>query len=336
MRRRTAFTLVELLVVIAIIGILVALLLPAIQAAREAARRSQCINQLKQISLGALNHELTHKYLPTGGWGWRWIGHPNQGFGKEQPGGWAYSLLPFIEEQNLRDAGAGITNAAELETIMMSMVGTPVPIFYCPSRRSVLTYPLSQHGYLANNLATCIEGQCQVSRGDYAANSGNINADDPGGGPGSLNYGNYDFRFDNQGDIQRPQNGVIFQRSEIRMSQIVDGTSKTALIGEKLLDPDRYIDGRSDNDDQSIYTGHDFDTNGYTGWDFRIFQPQQDQPGITLRYYFGSAHPSVFQMALCDGSVTSISYDIDGLIYKALGSRDQSTDINERRGPSRD
>jgi prepilin-type N-terminal cleavage/methylation domain-containing protein len=335
MRRRSAFTLVELLVVIAIIGILVALLLPAIQAAREAARRSQCINQLKQLALGALNHELAHKHLPSGGWGWRWIGDPNQGFGKDQPGGWAYNLLPFIEEQNLRDAGSGVTNAAELETIMMSMVGTPVPIFYCPSRRSPLAYPLSQHGYLANNLGSCIEGQCQVSRGDYAANSGNINAQDPGGGPGSLDYGNYDFKFDMQGAIQLVQNGVVFQRSEVRMSQIVDGTSKTALIGEKLLNPDRYVDGLGDNDDQSIYTGHDFDTIAYTGFDFRIHHPQQDQPGINLRYYFGSAHPSAFQMAYCDGSVQTIPYHIDELVYKALGSRDQSTEISERRGPDR-
>lgn len=334
---RRGFTLVELLVVIAIIGILVALLLPAIQAAREAARRSQCMSQLKQLALGAMNHELAHKHLPTGGWGWRWIGDPNRGFGKDQPGGWAYNLLPFIEESNLRDAGSGVTNATELEQIMTSVVATPVPVFYCPSRRPPLVYPVSRWGYLANNLPNCLEGECQATRCDYSANAGNVFADDPGGGPSSLTDTTHDFLFDKKGDNQRLQNGVIFQVSEIRLAQIVDGTSKTALIGEKYLNADRYIDGFAKSDDQSAYTGHDYDTIAYTGDGFDTFPPQQDQPGYEgNNYTFGSAHPGAFQMAYCDGSVQSISYNIEGQVFKVLGSRDESTDINERRAPNRD
>ncbi len=102
------FTLVELLVVIAIIGLLIALLLPAVQAAREAARRSQCSNNLKQMALAALNHEATKKFLPTGGWGNQWMGEPDAGFGQNQPGGWAYSIMFFMEAQTWINQTAGI------------------------------------------------------------------------------------------------------------------------------------------------------------------------------------------------------------------------------------
>src|SRR6476620_9751486 len=98
---QSGFTLVELLVVIAIIGILVALLLPAIQAAREAARRAQCKNHLRQIGIACLNFENSNKIFPAGGWGFLWMGDPDSGMGRHQPGGWIYQVCPYLEEQGV-------------------------------------------------------------------------------------------------------------------------------------------------------------------------------------------------------------------------------------------
>ena len=99
------FTLVELLVVITIIGILIALLLPAVQAAREAARRVQCTNNVKQLAIGLLAHEEHFKFFPSGGWSWEWSGDPDRGTGRDQPGNWIYAILPYIEQQPLHDLG---------------------------------------------------------------------------------------------------------------------------------------------------------------------------------------------------------------------------------------
>jgi prepilin-type N-terminal cleavage/methylation domain-containing protein len=107
------FTLVELLVVITIIGILIALLLPAVQAAREAARTLQCQNNLKEISLAALHHEQSHGWLPSGGWGFTWVGDPSSGFGRGQPGGFFYNVLPYLEQQALHDLQLTATNNAD-------------------------------------------------------------------------------------------------------------------------------------------------------------------------------------------------------------------------------
>ena len=106
-RRFTGFSLLELLVVIAIIGLLIQMLLPAVQSAREAARNLNCKNNLRQLAMAALNHESTHGHFPSGGWGRLWTGDPDRGIGAKQPGSWCYQLLPYVEQQDLYNWGAG-------------------------------------------------------------------------------------------------------------------------------------------------------------------------------------------------------------------------------------
>ncbi len=307
-RRSRGFTLVELLVVIAIIGVLVSLLLPAVQSAREAARRTQCQNNLKQMALACLVHEDTHKHLPAGGWGALWLGDADRGFGAEQPGGWVYNILPFVEETAVRDIGKGLTGILK-KRAGTELMETTIATFNCPSRRPPEVIPYADDGWMFNAARSSEPFQAQT---DYAANGGSV-AVEWGAGPSSVNDEGYEWPQDDE-----IHTGILYVRSTLRLRKITDGTSRTYLLGEKYLNPDFYFTGSDWGDDNSMYCGYDWDT---VRWARSHLPPSPDRPGLAAPERFGSAHPAAWHAALCDGSVRSVAYGLDLSMHERLGNR---------------
>ncbi len=327
LHRRPAFTLVELLVVIAIIGILIALLLPAIQAAREAARRIQCKDHLKQLALGWINHENIQKFYPTGGWNWKWFADPNCGFGRRQPGAWTFNILPYIEQKALHDMALGKTGAIK-QQILATITQNIVAVFYCPSRRAADLYSISDQ---PQNLASLpSDPRTGTKRGGHCDYAGNAGTFDHGSGnwyplppgPDALTASLIPWPdVDNKNNSGVYMNGVSFYTSKIKVKDIRDGSAHTYMIGEK------YISRRGNgdpNDDTALFSGFDYDWYGW-GMVSHGFWVAQDNAPLTdttwPRGIFGSAHASTFNMAFCDGAVRSISYDIDQITHQYLADR---------------
>jgi prepilin-type N-terminal cleavage/methylation domain-containing protein len=351
---RSGFTLVELLVVIAIIGVLVALLLPAVQAAREAARRQQCANNLKQLGLAAQNHHDSQDFFPSAGWGWFWAGDADRGYGREQPGGWSFSLLAYMEQAQLRNSagdGSRDTISTSQQEGALKVIRTMVPHWWCPSRRPQNLFPNSNN-YIARNTARITDGNQMCARTDYAGCVGDredLTTTDfdpivesgsfPGGndrvGP-ETNYNianNFAWRTDTTGHSYNPDprmpdpyTGVCFQRSEINIKHIADGTTQTYIIGEKYLNPINHETGEDGGDNENWGTGFNNDVNRCAAE-----PPLPDTPNVASATRFGSAHVVGWFAVYCDGHVELVSFDIEPRVHMMNANRSDGGFPNEPR-----
>lgn len=329
---RRGFTLVELLVVIAIIGVLVALLLPAVQSARDAARRTQCTNNVKNLTLGEINHLDAIGHFPTGGWGYTWVGDPDRGFDERQPGGVFYNLLPFIEMSALHDMGLGMgdgTTSNEKGLLALKMIQTPVPILTCPTRRPSKSFGIRVSRLPMRNAAAPGAGRGGVDNGYgwfkacYASNGGSRGV---GLGDGPKDHKEGDAISAQRGLYVSDGDSIGHDRSGVTQRHIVDGMSNTYMIGEKNIGIlDYYSETGNDfGDDEPALGADDMDQ-----WKVGscTMPPSQDAE-IGTGVGWGGPHPAVFTMGFCDGSVHQISYDIDPAVHAANASRNDEGGIN--------
>jgi len=305
-------TLIELLVVLAILAVLVGLGVPAAQRVHEAARRAQCLHNLKQIGLGCLAHESLHGHYPSGGWGTSWLGEADRGVGASQPGGWIYQLLPFLGQDGLRRWGAGLPRPEQL-AINAQLAGKPLALMTCPTRRDPTPFPPTPGStYYVN----CADTVPLLAHTDYAANCGDSTRNEPNAEPPSLAAGDSKSWWALRESATRKFTGVVFVRSQVRLADITHGTTNTYLIGEKYINALNYTNAQDEGDDESMYQGMDSNVARST-----IIPPLRDRPLVEATLRFGSAHPAGCNMLYCDGRVQTVAWDVEPLIHRQAGNR---------------
>ena len=359
--RNSGFTLVELLVVIAIIGVLVALLLPAIQAAREAARRSDCINRLRQLTLAAHNYESATKHLPEHG----------TVFYKNNTETGALSsqarLLPYMEQQNVQSLVD--QNAHWRDSTNRVALRTPLPFLRCPSGKEIeRTYINGRDTGVVEetNLKCHYVGNLGARPGPNS--DGTIGAGCGGGSSGgsrqptngpTLNYPENTYTQWNcpapdpaPGTADPPPtndpganpgtggvaiNGVIFPLSDIDMGAVSDGTSNTIMFGEMSWDvgpQEPWIVGSTSQNNDSITSSYGVLYNAknikYAPNERRFVDENGKMEALSANVSLGSYHPGGTHVSMCDGSATFITNDIDVVaVYRPMASR-ASGDVYQR------
>jgi len=310
---RTGFTLVELLVVIAIIGTLVGLLLPAVQTAREAARRSSCSNNLKQIGLGLLGHESSRKAFPAG-YSMSMLADSNT----EQSWGWATFILPFMEYQQLYDSlqptkrkltdlyksGAAAADQALLQT--------NVPTYRCPSDSTPALNNLQQFGG---------SNPFQIATSNYVASTGD-DLQEPWKSAGAYNApyldidtGGMFFGVRDKLATTSPGNGPM----GVTANKVRDGLSKTLAIGEraKMNRAAVWAGAGTINDYGPQGTCRTFARPGFPlNWDY-LAAGDPSNPGKG----FDSAHKGVVQFVMADGAVVAVPDTLDNTRVRYMANR---------------
>lgn len=289
---RRAFTLVELLVVIAIIGVLVSLLLPAVQAARETARRATCMNQLKQIGVALHQYNDSHGCLPTG-----WLANDpatQAPLASGEPGwGWAALMLPYLEQANVSKS---VTNFNVSITDPLNTTARTFPIvnFRCPSDDGGPTFPLPS---AANPSVTLF----QMANANYVGVFGTEGLDACENLP--------------PGETCRAD-GVFAHQTRIRLADVTDGLSQTLFVGE-----------RSSRLGGSTWLGM---VNGAEEAAARILGVTDHPPNHPTGHFedFGSYHPAGTDFLFGDGSVKLVTHFIDERLYRALATRQQGDIAN--------
>jgi prepilin-type N-terminal cleavage/methylation domain-containing protein len=313
---RHGFSLVELLVVIAIISTLVGLLLPAVQAARESGRRTSCANNVRQLANACQQHLEAQGHFPTGGWGQQWGGDADAGFGSKQPGGWHYSLLTYIEQAALRNDGQG-QDAAGKRAAAKRVYETHVGSFVCPTRGVSAPVAAGSFSYLN------IDAPAVAGRSDYAANGGDVvsaaivdhaaiastTEQDiltmPGSAAGSVAGGDR-------------ATGVVFRGSVMRAAHLRDGLSNVYLLGERFIPRNQAFTSSATGNRHGWAVGFDDDSIRFTA---AVPSGDSDDAAAGFEGRFGGSHAGVFPMAMADGSVHMIPFDIDPTTHRRLGHR---------------
>lgn len=328
-RARCGWSAFELAVVVFVLGDLLLLLAPWLESSSESARATSCAENLRRLGGGAIEHASVHRFFPSSGWGFAWLGDPDRGFGAKQPGGWMYSILPFIGQSDLWRLGAGIDfdrAPAKKESAFIRQITTPIAMFYCPARRETGLYPYKGKKIPGN--LTLLDLQSGVVKSDYAINVGAVdNGQKPFNqfGDGPTSYGIGDGKGYKWPDTSM-LNGISFLRSEIRPDEVTDGLDQSYLIGEKYLDPRHYTNGRDRGDSEAAMCGFDVGTSRVGGG--AEYLPRQDASGSLSISIWGSAHADGVHFVFCDGSVHTISYQIDPETHRRLANRHDGEKID--------